>query len=113
MRTNKRLDPESATAHLNKAKSKNKDPKLVWEFWGVFDKNFIDEDNKDLHYLENWPKLTSCPGWEQIIEKTALNAHILAEWENKDNFEQCNDWKEPYKKGEQEMHSSNWSKDNS
>ena len=109
----KRLDPESATAHLTKAKAnKIKDPRLVCEFWGTYDKNFIEEDVKDLHYLESWPKLTSCPGWEQIIEKSALNAHILTEWENKDNFEQWKDWKEPYKKDEHENHLTVWSKDN-
>ena len=85
----------------------------MWEFWGLFNKEFIEEDVKDLHYLEGWPKLTSCPGCEQIIEKSSLSSHLLEEWENKTDFEQWERWNDVIKKDEVKGHVSNWSNDNS
>ena len=103
----KRLDPEPANGYLLKSKnSKSKDNKLTWEFWGLYNKEFVDDDTKDLHYLENCPKLTSCPGCEQIIEKSILNSHILTEWDNKSNFKQWKEWDEPIKVEEEKEHSS-------
>lgn len=88
----KRIDVEPAR-NINKSRKSNtndqNDAKFKCEFCGHYDSKFSDEDEKDLHYLENCPKLTSCPGCDQIIEKSVVNTHLVNECENKAEYSQC------------------------
>ncbi|CAI2386351.1 unnamed protein product [Moneuplotes crassus] len=89
MEEKKRIDVEPAknafsSRRKSNIKSRGQDRKFMCEFCEKFDEGFADEDNKDLHYLEDCPKLTSCPGCEQIIEKTSLDNHLLQECKEKD-----------------------------
>ena len=115
MRKNKRIDAEPARNVLSKkrrsnvGKGKDQDFKLKWEFCGRYDTNFAEEDVKDLHYLEDCPKLTSWPGWELIIEKIQVNNHLLHECEKKDNYSQWEKWNKAIEQDKLEEHIAEWS----
>ncbi|CAI2386316.1 unnamed protein product [Moneuplotes crassus] len=105
----KRIDAEPASKAFNNrrkssTKNGNTDRKMVCEFCGKFNEKFAEEDNKDLHYLEECPKLTSCPGCEQIIEKTTLDKHLLNECEEKQDFEQCEKCEKVVNQNELDIH---------
>ena len=50
------------------------------------DQEFSDSEKLDLHFLNNCPMLTSCPGCGQIVEKLTLNVHLVKECTEKANF---------------------------
>lgn len=56
------------------------------QFCGKYEMGW-DQEQLDIHFWRDCPMLTSCPGCNQILEISGLNAHLHNECDNGENFQ--------------------------
>eukprot|EP00826_Nyctotherus_ovalis_P003464 TRINITY_DN10706_c0_g1_i1.p1 TRINITY_DN10706_c0_g1~~TRINITY_DN10706_c0_g1_i1.p1 ORF type:complete len:772 (+),score=197.96 TRINITY_DN10706_c0_g1_i1:73-2388(+) len=64
------------------------DPDKTCEYCGKYDAKF-DQDNLDLHMLNDCPMLYLCLSCGKIIEIININSHLLTECEGRKSFAEC------------------------
>ncbi len=66
------------------------------QFCGLINEEFAEGDKLDVHYLTSCLMLTNCNGCGQIVEISALNAHLIKECAEKDQYKRCKTCKESF-----------------
>lgn len=58
-------------------------------FCQIFDENFANQDNMDLHLYKHCMMLMTCEGCHQVVEVKEITNHLLSECKNSANYTQC------------------------
>jgi hypothetical protein len=79
-------------------------PPPTCQFCSVREPGFKDPEQLDLHYLSYCLMLTNCLACGQIIEVSALNAHLVKECAQRSMFKQCKRCRESIAASEYDAH---------